>query len=252
MHNSAIQDTGRVFGVHNGHNTRSRSDTSRPSVPDEGDGMKDNITDYALNEYRKHYNNKTITKEDIFYYVYGILHHYGFRKKYANNLTRELPHIPMAPDFWTFSSIGKKLADLHLSYETCSRYNLGKPKADFGKYEEMAFAKKRNENGKQVIDTTTLRINGITVFENIPDVKYRVNGRTPLEWAIDRHKIKIDKDSGIVNDSTNVDVIPLIERLVYVGVESDRLISELPKEFEPKDWKPVKTGIDQFIDGIEI
>ena len=214
--------------------------------------MQDNITEHALNEYQKYYNNKTITKEDIFYYVYGILHHIEYKKKYANNLTKELPHIPMAPDFYGFSNTGKKLADLHLSYETCSRYNLGKPKAEFGKYQKMKFIKKKNENGKQITDKTTLKINGIITFDNIPIVKYHVNGRSPLEWAIDRYKIKIDPKSGIVNDSTNVDIIPLIERLVYVGVESDRLISELPVEFEPKDWKPVKTGIDQFIDGIEI
>ena len=251
MHNSAIQDTERVLGIHNGHDTRPRRDSSRTGIPNEGDEdemMQDNITDYALKEYQEYYKDDRITKEDIFYYVYGALHHNGYRKKYTNNLTRELPHIPMAPDFCGFSNIGKKLADLHLSYETCKRYDLGKPKSEFGKYTKMAFAKKKNENGKQMIDTTTLKINGITVFENIPDVKYRVNGRTPLEWAIDRYKITVDKDSGIVNDSTNVDIIPLIERLVYVGVESDRLISTLPKEFEPKDWKPKKTGLDMHID----
>lgn len=214
--------------------------------------MQDNITNYALNEYQEHYNDGTITKQDIFYYVYGILHHYGFRKKYAANLIRELPHIPMAPDFWAFSSIGKKLADLHLSWETCKRYSLGKPKNEFGKYIKMAFAKKRNENDKQITDKTTLKINKTIIFDNIPIVKYHVNDRSPLEWAIDRYKIKTDPDSGIVNDSTNVDIIPLIERLVYVGVESDRLISELPVEFEPKDWKPVKTGMDQFVEGSSI
>ncbi len=208
--------------------------------------MQDNITDFALEEYREHYKNDKIEKNDIFFYIYGILHHGGYRKKYANNLTRELPHIPMAPDFLAFSKIGKELADLHLSYETCKRYDLGKPKSEFGRYAKMSFAKKK-ENGRQVTDTTTLRINGITVFENIPDVKYRVNGRTPLEWAIDRYRRTVDKDSGIVNDATDIDVIPLIERLIHVGVESDRLVSGLPKEFEPKNWDPKKTGMDKFI-----
>ena len=111
VHNSTIQNTRRIFGVHNGHNTRSRSGSPRPSIPDEGDGeMIDNITDFALNEYKEHYNDKKITKDDIFYYIYGILHHTGYKKKYANNLTRELPHIPMAPKFWKFSEIGKQLA----------------------------------------------------------------------------------------------------------------------------------------------
>ena len=208
--------------------------------------MEDNITDYALEEYMTHYGDDTITKEDIFYYTYGILHHPEYRKKYANNLTRELPHIPMAPDFWAFCTTGKKLADLHLSYETCNRYNLGKPKAKFGKYQKMAFARVKKD-GKLIQDKTTLKINGIEVFDNIPETEYKVNGRTPLEWAIDRYKKTIDKDSEIINDATDVDIIPLIERLVYVGVESDRLVSELPAEFEPKDWEPKKAGMDAFV-----
>ena len=68
-----------------------------------------------------------------------------------------------------------------------------------------------------------------------------------MEWAIDRYKVTTDKDSGIMDDPTNVDIIPLVERLVYVGVESDRLVSELPDEFEPKDWKPAKTGLDAHV-----
>ncbi|RNJ74183.1 MAG: helicase [Thaumarchaeota archaeon S15] len=78
--------------------------------------------------------------------------------------------------------------------------------------------------------------------------KYQVNGRTPLEWIVDRYNKTVDKDSGIVNDPLEGmdedDIIAVIERAVYVGVESDRLIAELPDEFEPKDWKPKKTGLD--------
>lgn len=210
--------------------------------------MKDNITDYALGEYRTHYKDDTITKNDIFYYVYGLLHHPIYRKKYANNLTRELPHIPMAPDFWVFSRTGRSLAELHLSWESCKRYKLGSPKARFGRYEKMAFGKKKADDGdgkKQVIDYTTLKINGIVIFDNIPEVNYQVNGRSPLAWAVDRYKIHRYEDSGITNDATktldgkDIDIIALIERLVYVGVESDRLIAQLPEEFEPPaGWKP--------------
>ena len=211
-------------------------------------GVKqENITNCILKEYQEHYADKKITKSNIFYYAYGLLHHPKYRKKYANNLTRELPHIPMAPDFWSFCTTGKKLADLHLSWEACQRYELGKPKAEFGKYEKMAFARIKRD-GKLIQDKTTLKINGIEVFDNIPETNYKVNGRTPLEWAIDRYKKTTDRESGIVNDATNVDIIPLIERLVYVGVESDRLVRELPVEFEPKDWEPKKTGMDAFTD----
>ena len=251
VHNSALQDTGRVLGLHNGHDTGSGSGPSRASIPISGadEMMQDNITDYALAEYRRNYKNDTISKLDIFYYVYGILHHPGYRKKYANNLTRELPHIPMAPDFWSFSGTGRKLADLHLSWETCPRYDLGPPKAEFGKYEKMDYARTK-KNSKMVQDKTTLRINGTVAFDNIPKTNYKVNGRTPLEWAIDRYKVHKDKESGITNDATaGVDIIPLVERLVYVGTESDRLVSSLPDEFEPEDWEPKKTGMDEFVEG---
>ena len=207
-----------------------------------------NITDYSLHEYQNHYNNTKITKKDIFYYVYGLLHHTGYKKKFANSLSKELPRIPMAPNFEKFSKMGKELAKLHLNYETCPRYSLGKPKASFGNLEKMSFLKIK-KNGKQTLDRTILKINRIMAFENIPNTFYHVNGRTPLEWIIDRYRFTEDKDSGITNnpckDMTQEKTIALIERMVYVSVESDKLISELSKEeFEPKDWRPKKMGLD--------
>ncbi|MCY4492130.1 MAG: N-6 DNA methylase, partial [Thaumarchaeota archaeon] len=211
----------------------------------ENNTRKDNITNYTLEEYKTHYKNKKISKIDIFYYIYGLLHHTRYKEKYANNLSKVLPHIPMAPDFWTFSKIGKKLADLHLSWETCKRHNLGKPKYNPKKFIKMSFAKKK-DGEKTIMDKSVLIVDGNIVFENIPNIKYRINGRTPIDWAIDRYKIHNDKSSGIVNDATDIDVIPLIERLVYIGVESDRLVLQLPKEFESKNWKPKKTGLDAY------
>ncbi|WOV92759.1 MAG: type ISP restriction/modification enzyme [Candidatus Nitrosoabyssus spongiisocia] len=207
---------------------------------------KFNITNYMLNEYQNFYNNVKITKIDIFYYIYGILHHTGYRKKFAANLIRELPHIPLAPEFKKFSDVGKRLAELHLNFDTCKRYNLGKPKNKFDGVKNLRF-KTKKEGKKRVKDTTVLQINKITVFDNIPNIQYTVNGRTPLEWIVDRYKITADKDSGIVNDPcSNVDMIPIIERAVYVGIESDKIIQSLPKEFEPEDWRPKKTGLDEF------
>ena len=207
-----------------------------------------NITDYSLHEYQNHYNNTKITKKDIFYYVYGLLHHTGYKKKFANSLSKELPRIPMAPNFEKFSKMGKELAKLHLNYETCPRYSLGKPKASFGNLEKMSFLKIK-KNGKQTLDRTVLKINRIVIFENIPNTSYHVNGRTPLEWIIDRYRFTKDEDSGITNnpckDMTPEKTITLIERMVYISVESDKLISELSKEeFEPKDWRPKKMGLD--------
>ena len=84
---------------------------------EDGTNRRENITDWALEHFRKHYNDKKITKWDIFYYVYGVLHHPEYRAKYAENLKRELPRIPLAKDFWGFSKAGKELARLHIEYE---------------------------------------------------------------------------------------------------------------------------------------
>ena len=219
--------------------------------------QKENITDCTLEEYRTHYHGNQISKIDIFYYVYGMLHHPGYRKKYASNLSRELPHVPMAPDFWAFSKAGKALADLHLGFFNeggrDNRYPLGPPKRRFGKPAKLAFDKYRDpETGRQRTNYTRLKINGILAYDNIPETNYRVNGRTPLEWLADRYRFTTDKESGITNDPcehlTEKDMISLVERAVHVGVRSDEIIGGLPEEFEPAGWKPKKTGLDAHMD----
>ena len=90
----------------------------------DGTNRRENITDWALKHFRKYYGNKKITKWDIFYYVYGLLHHPGYRQRYADNLKRELPRIPLAPDFRAFVTAGEKLARLHLEYETLEPWPL--------------------------------------------------------------------------------------------------------------------------------
>ena len=101
-------------------------------------------------------------------------------------------------------------------------------------------------NGKRIAKLSEIWINGTLVFDNIPKTDYTVSGRTPLEWIVDRYKVKTDKASGIVNEPGDVDIISIIERAVYVGVESDKIIKNLPEEFEPKEWTPKKEGLDEF------
>ena len=91
---------------------------------EDGTNRHENITDWALEHFRKHYKDKKITKWDIFYYVYGILHHPEYRAKYAENLKRELPRIPLAKDFWGFAKAGKELARLHIEYESLEPWPL--------------------------------------------------------------------------------------------------------------------------------
>jgi len=206
-----------------------------------------NITDETLQEFVSHYDKKSINKRDVFNYVYGILHNVKYLKTFEYNLSKEHPRIPLAPNFEQFQNIGKKLIELHTKFENCDRVKLGKPIEKFGKPHKISFGRKGMK-----VDKTKIRINGILVFENIPQSKYHVNGRTPLEWVVDRYNRTIDKDSGIVNnpleDMDEDDIIAVIERAVYVGLETDRLIAELPDEFEPKNWKPKKAGLDAHID----
>ena len=209
----------------------------------------DNISDTILTAYRSHYADNTITKIDVFYYIYGLLHHPGYKESFAHNLTRELPRIPMAPDFVGFRNVGQKLADLHVGFEACTRYNLGRPKIHPTKFSKLSFSTHRDETtGKNTKDRTTIRVDGVVLFDNVPETSYKVNGRTPLEWVVDRYRVTTDMDSGIVNDPcSGTDIIAVIERAVYIGVESERIINALPGEFEPGGvWKPKEGGLVEF------
>ena len=214
---------------------------------------KVNITDHALAEYQVHYGDESIDQKDIFYYVYGILHHLGYKKKFANNLTRELPHIPMAPDFKAFSNAGRSLSDLHLDFETCPRYDLGSPKFNPKKFDNLSFGKKSSTmgDGRQVNDHSVIKASGQLLFENVPETEYRVNQKTPLEWVVDRYCVTTDVESGITNDPcTGTDIVAVIERAVHVGLESERIIKSLPKEFEPgPGWTPSKKNLDKYTEG---
>ena len=170
-----------------------------------------------------------------------MLHHPEYKSKYANNLIREFPRIPMTPDFWGFADVGKDLAALHLGFDRCPRYDLGTPMRKFDKFAKLSFPKKKitvtdgrgKEKQLEVYDESRLRVDGKILFKDIPEVKYAVNGRTPLAWVVDQYQIKTDKPSGITNDPcTGTDIVSVIERAVYLGMESDRLVARLPAEFE--------------------
>ena len=223
-----------------------------------GGTKTDNITDVTLAKYTKHYDKlgdsieadkREMTKEAIFYYVYGLLHHTGYRKKFASSLRRDFPHIPLAPKFWRFSDAGRALVDLHRHYGTGARYDLGRPKHSPNNFTKISFGS-TTINGKKTADKSIICDNGTVVFDNIPTVKYSVNGRTPLEWLVDRYNRKEDKDSGIVNnpleEMTGQEVVDLIRRLVHVGVESDRIIDSLPNDFEPDGGPASDDGLNKY------
>ena len=161
-----------------------------------------NITEYTLRKFQHIYSDNTITRKDIFYYVYGLLHHPGYKERYRNVLTSNLPTIPFAPDFWTFSTAGKELAKLHLNYEAGRRYRLGKPLNPIpNSPRRIAFGKKSNPgSGRQSIPNySTLIIGDDVVYDNIPHTEYTVDGKSPIRWFEDRYAFSTNSESGITN-----------------------------------------------------
>ena len=208
--------------------------------PNEGDEamMQDNITNWALKEYQKFYKDESITKKDIFYYTYGILHHVGYREKYKNQLGRGIPHIPMAKEFKPFRDAGYELGQLHMNYETCDLYELGKPLNDISNApKKIKFEKNSNNKG---FNHKILIIDGKKIYDDLPVSKYKVNGRTPIQWFQNNYGFSTNGETGITNypleGIKGEEVQAIIERLCYVGVRSDEIMEEISKEeFEVND-----------------
>ena len=219
---------------------------------------RDAITDEALTHFKAAYPNEDFDKEDMFYYIYGLLHSEEYREKYADNLSKQLPRIPCVKstvDFWAFSQAGRELAELHLNYETVPMYQNALFKGGLkllndqisggvGKdfyVEKMKFGKKIDEEtGKKVDDKTTIIYNSQFTLANIPEEAYDyvVNGKPALEWVMERQSVKTDKASGIVNDANDWAIetmntprypMELFLRVVTASLETMRIVRALPK-----------------------
>ena len=196
---------------------------------EDGTNRQENITDWALAEFRTHYNDDTITKWDIFHYNYALLHHPVYREKYEMNLKRDLPHIPFAKDFWGFAKAGAALADLHVNYESA-------PKYDGLKYIETPgmTVDWRVEKMRLSKDKTRLRYNDFLTLDGIPaeTFNYRLGNRSALEWVIDQYRVKVDKRSGIVNDPNREAeqryIVDLIARVITVSLKTVEIVEGLP------------------------
>lgn len=199
---------------------------------------KDAITDAGMEHFQTHYEDDNIGKEDLFYYVYGILHSPTYREKYAADLKKMLPRVPLAPDFWAFSKAGRELARWHLDYESVEPWPVEeecKPQGDMDDFtyyhvEKMRFPKK-GEKG-------TIIYNGNITFKGIPldTYNYVVNGKSALEWIMERYAITTDKDSGIRNDPNDwcrehddpAYIYNLVKRIIRVSMETNRIVAGLP------------------------
>lgn len=197
----------------------------------------DNITDATLDAYRDVHGD-AVTKDDIFYGVYALLHHPIYRETYAADLQKMLPRIPQVVGFPEYARIGRALAELHVDYESVAQHPLGEEfslTAPEGPYERFRIDKLSWISRK---DHTGIRYNEHLTITGIPEneSEYKVGGRSPLEWVIDRYKVTTDSKSGIVNDpnawlreqENPRYVVDLIRSLVTVSLETQRLIGELP------------------------
>ena len=233
-----------------GETTASSLDFSRPigdQIPVILDGYRrvDNVTDATLASYREHYGDAGITKEDIFFYVYALLHHPEYRERYEDDLKKMLPHIPRTTGFHTYASVGRELADLHVNYERVEQHptvheeiSLPAPEDPWERYRIGTRKMRFPKQGRRDTDYTRLEYNDYVTLTGIPAEAqgYSISGRSPLEWIIDRYHVKTDKASGIVNDPNDFlreqgrpdAVVDLIKRLVTVSMRTQELLATLP------------------------
>ena len=196
---------------------------------EDGTNRRENITEWALVQFRTHYQDDTISKWDIFHYNYGILHHPEYRERYQVNLKRDLPHIPFAKDFWGFAEAGAKLAALHVNYE------------DQDEYDTLKFIQTPNvplnwrvEKMKLSKDKTSLVYNDFLTLDGIPAeaYQYRLGTRSALEWVVNQYCVKVDKRSGIKNDPNLADapryIVELIGRVINVSLKTVEVVKNLP------------------------
>ncbi len=191
----------------------------------------DAISARTFDRYRERYGDD-VSADDVFDYVYGILHSPEYTSRFAAELGKMIPRIPMVEDFWAFADAGAKLARWHLGYETAEPWPLdGLP--DQGadpkilRVEKMRFASKA--------DRSAVVVNHYVTLSGIPENahRYQVNGRSAIEWILDRYQVKTDKASGIVNDPNTWSddpryIVDLLARIVRVSVESVAIVDSLP------------------------
>jgi predicted helicase len=215
----------------------------------DGYRRRDAITDAILKTFRGVYGPK-VTKEDVFYYVYGVLHSPEYRTRFAADLKKMLPRIPLtkeAGDFKAFSKAGRKLAEWHLNYETVPTWPVEEihDRLDLGleetyKVQKMTFARPTAEQRAQGLkwDKTRIIYNSHVTISKIPleAYEYVVNGKPAIEWIIERYQVTRDKDSGIVNDPNDWCkehkqpryIVDLIARVVRVSIQTMKIVKGLP------------------------
>ncbi len=218
-----------------------------PTIFDSEEGTdyvrRDGVSDFIFERGKSQYG-KNVTREDIFYYVYGFLHSPEYRTTFANDLKKMLPRIQLVEDvrdFWKFSKAGRALADLHINYESVPPYEdakvnmpeeqLSMDPYEFYRVEKMRFPKKDRKD--------CIIYNSRITIENIPPKAYEyiVNGKSAIEWIMERYKVDVHKESGIKNDpndwSQDVNkpsyILDLLLSIINVSVQTVDIVNHLPK-----------------------
>ncbi len=245
--NLHMLDTGQCFPLNlfDAVSDEKDDDLLSQSIPAEGTA-RHGITDVALEHFRSKLQNSSITKDEVFYYVYGLLHSVDYRERYADDLAKGLPRIPCVSsyaDFVAFSIAGRSLADLHVNYESAEPYAVtfvggGLFMADLTesdyRVEKMRFGKK-----DKVKDRTTVIYNSRIIITDIPLAAYEyvVNGRPALESVMEGQAVWTDKASGIVNDPNRYAIetagdpaypLKLFQRVITVSLRTMEIVRSLP------------------------
>ena len=215
---------------------------------DSGYRKQDAISDTALAHFQSTYPGATIIKEDLFYYLYGILHSEDYRNQFRNNLMKQLPRLPVVSDvvaFRAFRDAGRALAELHLGYEKIEPYavtvNAGEGLPQTTSPETLyRVVKMKHDKGKdRNPDRTRVIYNAHITLSDIPleAYDYVVNGKSAIQWVMERQGVKTDKASGIVNDANNYAIetmqnpaypLELLQRIITVSLETMKVVRGLP------------------------
>ena len=206
--------------------------------------QRDGITDWCLQEVRSRFAGaKSITKEDIFYYVYGLLHSPHYRERFADDLRKALPRIPIverAEEFIAFAKAGRELAHLHLHYEDfANEAGVEVEETDYSAADEFAFYAVEKIRFASKDERHTIIVNPHIAIHNIPTEAYDyvVNGKSAIEWVMDRYAVTTHKDSGIKNDPNLWAreqgkpryILDLLLSIIHVSLETHRIVAGLPK-----------------------
>ena len=242
-------DTGQAFPLYlygkpkgNKADAEDKSDDLFGDKP-EDDKRRDAITTDGFAKFTDMYPDEKITREDVFYYVYGVLHSSEYRSIFADNLSKELPRIPLvktATEFWEFSRAGRALGDLHIGYEQAALYPVQlKLTGKAGSTVDYRVDKMKYGKTAKVKDLTSIVYNSHITITGIPieAYDYSLNGKPALDWVIERQGISLDAGSQISNDANDWASetakntkypLELIQRVITVSLETMKIVKALP------------------------